>query len=244
MSIGKKFIENTKYQNLEEPAQKKGVPQPALENPVPKDAKLIALPDPHIDGLESLDFYRLLADRGSLRNYTEQTVSIEEFSFLLWATQGVREVTDRPVTKRIVPSAGSRHAFETYILVNKVKRLQTGLYRYAALQHKVYQLPASENITEELTAACLSQKHVFNSALTFFWIAVPFRMAWRYSDRAYRYLHLDAGHVCQNLYLAAEAIHCGVCAIAAFDDDAVNEVLGLDGEEQFAIYIASLGKRE
>ena len=69
-------------------------------------------------------------------------------------------------------------------------------------------------------------------------------MYWRYSERSYRYLHLDAGHVCQNLYLAAEAANCGVCAIAAFDDELVNEALGLDGDTQFAIYVASLGKRE
>jgi SagB-type dehydrogenase family enzyme len=68
-------------------------------------------------------------------------------------------------------------------------------------------------------------------------------MYWRYLERGYRYLHLDAGHICQNLYLAAEPIGCGVCAIAAFDDDAVNAFLGIDGVEQFAIYLASLGKK-
>ncbi len=68
-------------------------------------------------------------------------------------------------------------------------------------------------------------------------------MYWRYSERSYRYLHLDAGHVCQNLYLAAEAAGCGVCAIAAFDDDLLNKALDVDGESQFAIYAASLGKR-
>jgi len=73
------------------------------------------------------------------------------------------------------------------------------------------------------------------------WVAVRQRMVWRYGERGYRYLHLDAGHVCQNLYLAAEALHCGVCAIAAYDDEAVNQLLVLDGREQFVIYIASLG---
>jgi SagB-type dehydrogenase family enzyme len=67
-------------------------------------------------------------------------------------------------------------------------------------------------------------------------------MTWRYPERGYRYLLLDAGHVGQNLYLAAEAIDCGVCAIAAYDDDLVNTELGLDGDDQFAIYIGSVGK--
>jgi len=104
-------------------------------------------------------------------------------------------------------------------------------------------LDAPEEITEILTEACLKQPHVKNSAVTFFWVAVPLRMVWRYCQRGYRYLYLDAGHVCQNLYLLAESIHCGVCAIAAYDDDLVNQALQLDGEEQFAIYIATLGKK-
>ncbi len=68
-------------------------------------------------------------------------------------------------------------------------------------------------------------------------------MRWRYGERGYRYLHMDAGHVCQNLYLAAESIGCGVCAIAAYNDDLLNQTLGLDGEELFVIYVASVGKR-
>jgi SagB-type dehydrogenase family enzyme len=68
-------------------------------------------------------------------------------------------------------------------------------------------------------------------------------MTYRYGERGYRYLHLDAGHVCQNLYLAAEAIGCGACAIAAFEDDEVNRVLGLDGESRFAIYLGAVGKK-
>jgi len=70
------------------------------------------------------------------------------------------------------------------------------------------------------------------------------RMSWRYPERGYRYILLDAGHVCQNLYLVAEALGCGVCAIAAYDDDLTNQVFGLDGESQFIVYLASLGKRQ
>lgn len=84
---------------------------------------------------------------------------------------------------------------------------------------------------------------VKNSAVTFFWAAVTYRMGWRYGERGYRYLFLDAGHVCQNLYLAAEAVGCGVCAIAAFEDDTLNQLLGLDGVEQFAVYVATAGRK-
>jgi len=69
------------------------------------------------------------------------------------------------------------------------------------------------------------------------------RMYWRYVERGYRYLHLDAGHVCQNLALGAEQLGCGICPIAAFDDELLNATLGLDGRNLFVIYLASVGKK-
>ena len=80
-------------------------------------------------------------------------------------------------------------------------------------------------------------------AATFIFTAVSYRTYWRYGERGYRYMHLDAGHVSQNLYLAAEAIGGGACAIGAFYDEELNGVLGLDGEEQFAIYVTTTGKK-
>ena len=142
-----------------------------------------------------------------------------------------------------MPSAGARHPFETFILVNRVEGLQPGLYRYLALSHRIARLPVADDIDQQLTAACLKQQHVLNSAVTFIWVADVQRTVWRYCQRGYRYMFLDAGHVCQNLYLLAEAIGCGVCALAAYDDDMVNAALGLDGEKLFAIYLATLGKR-
>jgi SagB-type dehydrogenase family enzyme len=153
-------------------------------------------------------------------------------------------VSKRPVTLRTVPSAGARHAFETYLLINKVEGLTPGLYRYAAIDHALVTLDLSPEVNARLTAACEDQSQVATSAVTFAWGAVIERMIWRYPERGYRYILLDAGHVCQNLYLAAEALGCGVCAIAAYDDDLTNQVFGLDGENQFIVYLASLGKRK
>ncbi|HUV15385.1 MAG TPA: SagB/ThcOx family dehydrogenase [Pelolinea sp.] len=241
--IGKEFIEKTKYPNLEPSLQSQGVPLPDLQVPAPEGAQMIKLPDGKSLKLDAQDFIRLVDRRETLRNYSDKPLSLEELVYLLWGTQGVKSVTDKPVSKRTVPSAGSRHAFETYLLVNRVDGLPPGLYRYMALEHQLARLDVSEKISDILTEACLNQPHVKNSAVTFFWAAVPLRMVWRYCQRGYRYMYLDAGHVCQNLYLLAESIHCGVCAIAAYDDDLVNQALGLDGEDQFAIYIATLGKR-
>lgn len=241
--IGKDFIEMTKYAHLEPSPQSQGVPQPQLQVPAPAGAKLIPLPDGKDLQLDNVNLIKLVESRETRRNYSETPLSMQELSFLLWGTQGVKSVTEKPATRRTVPSAGSRHAFETYLLINRVAGLEPGLYRYMALEHQLAKLQAPADINSILTNACKNQAHVRNSAVTFFWVAVPMRMVWRYCQRGYRYMFLDAGHVCQNLYLLAEAINCGVCAIAAYDDDLVNAALGVDGEEQFTIYIATLGKR-
>jgi len=241
--IGREFLKMTKYQNLGVYPQKQGVPKPPIELPLEEGAELIDLPVGKNLLLEKLDFTSLIEKRATLRKYAATSLSLDEFAFLLWGTQGVKSVTDSLVTKRTVPSAGARHPFETYILVNKIHGLEPGLYRYMALEHKLAHLPGFDNINQKLTKACLKQQHVKNSALTFIWVAVPERTSWRYSERAYRYIYLDAGHICQNLYLLAEAIDCGVCAIAAYDDDLMNKALNLDGENSFVIYLASLGKK-
>ena len=242
-NIGKEFMEMTKYKNLGVYPQKQGVPMPPIELPVDSSQELIDLPSGKDLQIENFDFVNLVEKRKSLRKYADEPITLEELAYLLWGTQGVKTVTDRPVSFRTVPSAGSRHPFETYLLVNQVSGIEPGLYRYLALSHQLVRMNGFDGIREDLTSACLKQKHVYNSAVTFTWVAIPERTTWRYGSRGFRYIHLDAGHVCQNLYLLAESIDCGVCAIAAFDDDMANNALHLDGENQFVIYLASLGKR-
>lgn len=241
--IVREFMRETQPKNCSEAPQDLGVPQPPLELPVPPDVALIPLPAPDGLNIPPADLREIIEKRRSLRRYTDQALSLAELSYLLWLTQGVKTITKRPVTMRTVPSAGARHAFETILLINNVEGLQPGLYRFAASQHALLKLDAPEDIRDEITHACWDQSQVANSAATFIWVAVVERMCWRYVERGYRYLHLDAGHVCQNLYLAAEAINCGVCAIAAYDDNLLNEALDLDGENLFAIYLGTVGKR-
>ena len=240
--IGRQFIKGTYYRYLERSDQDKGVPQPPLQLDYPATQAPIALPTPHEVTGNPLDIREAIEKRRSVRQYSSQPLSLAELSFLLWCTQGVKQVIGRPVTLRTVPSAGARHAFETYLLINRVDGLAPGLYRFLALEHKLLEIDLSADVAARMVEACWRQQFVRTSAATFIWTAVAYRMTWRYGERGYRYLFLDAGHVCQNLYLAAQAVGCGVCAIAAFDDEAVNRLLGLDGEEQFAIYLASVGK--
>ncbi len=241
--IGQEFLEKTKYQYLDVSDQDKGIKQPLLEQEYDTNQDVIDLPDPKEIKLGNINLVEAIEKRTSLRKYSDKALTLEELSYLLWCTQGVKQVVSRPATLRNVPSAGARHAFETYLLINNVEGLKPGLYKFLAIDHKLIEINLDSNIDENITAACLNQIMVKKSAVTFIWVADVYRMKWRYQERAYRYLLLDAGHVCQNLYLAAEAINSGVCAIAAYDDDAINDILGLDGKDEFAAYIASLGKK-
>ncbi len=242
-SIGRRFMELTTYQHAGLSQQKQGLPQPPLQLPPGEGQAIIPLPPPADTLFPSLDLRCAIEGRRSLRQYSEDPISLDELSMLLWLTQGVEEVTDRPATLRPVPSAGARHAFETYLVVQRVTSLDQGLYRFLAIGHQLVAIDIAPDWVERLAAACPGQKQIQGSAVAFIWTAVLERMVWRYGERGYRYLHLDAGHVCQNLFLAAEAIACGVCAIGAFDDEKTNALLGLDGSDRFTVYMATLGKK-
>jgi len=241
--IGQEFLERTKYKYLGVSDQDKGIKQPAIEKEYENKQNIIDLPNPKEIKLGNIQLIEAIERRRSIRKYTNEALTLEELSYLLWCTQGVKEIKPLPVTLRTVPSAGARHAFETYLLINNVEGLKPGLYRFLATEHRLLVVDIGDDYRDSITAACLDQSIVKTSAVTFIWSAVPYRMKWRYQERAYRYLYLDAGHVCQNLYLAAEGIGSGVCAIAAYEDDSINEILGIDGKEEFVIYLATVGKK-
>ncbi len=241
--IGRQFMRETQYQYMEPSAQQQGQSQPPLELPYDTTQRPVALPDPDALPLDPVDLRAMIRDRRTVRNYLEQEISPEELAFLLWASQGITDVRGSYATVRTVPSAGARHAFETFLLISQVAGIEPGLYRWIASMNQLVPVTLARDIAERVTRAALNQEQVLRSAVTFIWVAVRERMAYRYGERGYRYLFLDAGHVCQNLYLAAEPLGCGVCAMAAFDDEEVNAVLDLDGDNLFAVYMASLGKR-
>jgi len=241
--VGREFMERTRYKYLSVSAQQQGLPQPPLQAPYSGEAEPIDLPAPDEIEVPEVDLRLAIEARESVRRYAEQPLSLAELSYLLWCTQGVKGVQGTYATFRNVPSAGARHAIECYLLVNRVEGLQPGLYRFLALEHKLVAVDLEPGISAAVAKACLDQAMVQRCATTFIWVAVTERMTWRYGQRGYRYMHLDAGHVCQNLYLAAESVGGGACAIAAFSDEDMNHLLGLDGEGQFVIYIATMGKR-
>ena len=223
--------------------QNRGLPVPPIEKASPAGSRRIDLPRPAAwKGIPAIDLRDAVARRESRRSYRGTPLTLEEVAFLLWATQGVR---GRPVAGhayRTVPSAGCRHALETYLAVLDVSGLERAVYRYLPLSHQLLFEFADERLAAGLVGACFGQLFPGQAAATFIWTAVPYRMEWRYGLAAHKVIALDAGHVCQNLYLACEAIGAGTCAIAAYDQEAFDALLRLDGEEEFVVYLAPVGK--
>lgn len=201
------------------------------------DRLRVALPEPE-HPVAPLD--ELLRSRRSVRRFTDDPLSLEELSYLLWACDGITR-RDRGYEFRTAPSAGALYPVETYVTVNAVDGLPPGIYHYSMKHHALEQIRKG-HLGEELARAALDQGMCASAPATFIWTAMFERSRWKYGERAYRYVYLDAGHVAQNLALAAVSLGLGSCQIAATFDDEVNELLGVDGEEESVLYMSVVGR--
>ncbi len=239
------FLKDTirKHIDFAKTDQNRGIEPPPIEKPFADDALITELPEPH--ALKNIPGIRLsdaIKYRKSHRAYQNKPLTLDELSFLLWATQGIRHVIDRGHAYRTVPSAGCRHALETYLCVLNIDGLETGIYRYLPLKHRLLFEFTDDRLKEKIVEAAYNQPYPGKAAVTFVWTAIPYRMEWRYDLAAHKVIAIDAGHVCQNLYLACESIDAGTCAIAAYDQEAMDRLLKIDGIDEFTIYLAPVGK--
>jgi SagB-type dehydrogenase family enzyme len=229
--------------NFSQTDQSRGVPMPSVQKPFSPEAKRLSLPGPgQWQAIPAMNLVDAMAARQSRRAYLPEALTLEELAFLLWACQGVRgRRADGPVL-RTVPSAGCRHTFETYVAALHVTGLEQAIYRYLPLSHELLLEFPVENLREAIITATLGQAFVGRAAATFVWTTTPYRMEWRYGPASHKVIAVDAGHVCQNLYLACEVIGAGTCAVAAYDQEALDALLRVDGEDEFAVYLAPVGK--
>ena len=223
--------------------QSSGIPPPPVEKSYSADAERITLiPPSEFQTLLGADLLVAIKNRRSRRRFSETPLTLEEVSFLLWATQGIQEQLGVGHARRTVPSAGGRHALETYLCALNVRGLDTGFYRYLPVEHQLLVEYRDIRAAERIGWAAFQQNWMSSGAGVFIWSAIPYRMEWRYGLAAHKVILLDAGHVCQNLYLACEAIKAGTCAVAAYDQELMDELLKLDGKDEFVIYLAAVGK--
>lgn len=230
------------YEEGFESDQERKLPQPPLVKAAREDTEKLALPL-DFDMLERKDdLIALIRDRRSSRVYTQETMTVRQLSFLLWATQGIKSIRGKSyATIRTVPCGGARHEFETYLLVRKVEGLAEGIYHYLPMDHALEYLGGVEDIDQTITDTLVGQAWAARANVVFYWTMVAYRAEWRYGIYAHRVALIDAGHLGQNLYLACTGLGLGTCGVAAFDHDLCCRVFGLDGSEEYMVYTAPVG---
>ena len=239
LGIGERFQEETKY-TIENIGGRflDWEHMPERYKNYPESIQRIALPEPKTAIAANL--WEVFQKRRSERNYlTDHVLSIDALSALLWASQGITAAA-RDFHFRTAPSAGGLYPIETYLLVRSVEGLEQGFYHFRPLAFDLEFIKRGA-FGQSLAEAALGQSMVADAQVVFIWTAVVTRSKWKYRQRAYRYIYLDAGHIAQNLYLAGTAASLGVCGIGAFFDDHVNALIGVDGVEETVLYMASVG---
>lgn len=235
--IGDKFQQETKYEPARMPRHRLAwETKPSVYKEYPSAQKL-ELPSFDLNQPPSLD--QVLRQRKSIRDFQAKSISRGRLSYMLWASTGIQRIEDG-YEFRTVPSAGALYPIETYVIVNNVNNLDAGVYHYSVRSHFL-ELIKQGDFKQTITAAALGQGMCATAAAIFVWTAIFERCKWKYGQRAYRYIYLDAGHIAENLALAAVSLNLGSCEIGALYDDHVNAILGIDGVEESVLCMAAAG---
>lgn len=200
-------------------------------------APRVALPRPRDD---ASGLFVALARRRSVREYAARPLALDELSTLLWAAAGVT-ARQGGLALRTAPSAGGLYPIEHYVAVHDVEGLEQGLYHYDVLGRALESLAVGD-LRRRLAGAALDQRVVAEAAVVFIWTAALERSRWKYGDRSLRYVLLDAGHIAENVALAATALGLGSCQIAAFFDEEAADLLGVDPDEEPVVYMSAVGR--
>ena len=239
------FFDKDEYERLvPESDEQQKKPFPLFQKDFDQDTKLVDLIPPEKFEIGGKSFLDVVNRRISRRNYTDEALNLEELSFLLWCTQGVKKTfKDKAGVLRTVPSAGAKSPFETYLIINRVEGIEPGLYRYISFNHKLFFIKSIEDSERKISELTYDQKFVGKGAVIFCWVAIPYRTEWRYTILAHKFIAVDLGHVSENLYLACEAIDLGTVAIGYYEQKKFDELLEIDGKDEFVVLVAPVGKR-
>jgi len=237
--IGERFHEETKYapgRLGDHTLDWEKMPDTYKDYPSPISIR--ALPEPNTGSPANI--WEIFGRRRSTRAFAPaRGLSLGLLSSLLWSTQGITAEAGAWYF-RTAPSAGGLYPIETYIFARAVEGLEQGVYHFRPHRFDLEFIKRGDCATG-LADAALGQEMITEAQTTFIWTSVVSRSTWKYRQRAYRYIYMDAGHICQNLYLAATAAGLGVCAVGAFYDDLVNDIIGVDGTDEKAVYLGCAG---
>ncbi|MDD4137307.1 MAG: SagB/ThcOx family dehydrogenase [Methanoregula sp.] len=243
-NIGKDFIYGTRYPDYSTVDLVLRVPEPPHELPVRKGQTVIKLPNPKRFKVPDIPVRKAIEDWEPVGFFSRSEMDLKQLSYLLWCTQGFKKTVAETVDIRNVPSSGSRNPLETYFVASDVEGLETGLYRYLPKSHSIVAERIDSGLTLEMSTASLNFKVVTRAAITFIWVAVPYRTVWAMGNRGYRCVLIEAGHICQNLILAAAGLGFEVAPIDLFHDELIATLADLDPETQWPVYLAAVGTVE
>ncbi|MEW6094927.1 MAG: SagB/ThcOx family dehydrogenase [bacterium] len=235
LDIGEKYHQESKHTllNILSEAGIRGH-EPPMFKKYPK-AKKIKLPQDF--KYRGISVEEAIVKRRSKRNFLPKPISLEELSCLLHYASGITGYG----RLRAAPSAGALYPIEIYPVIHQVKDITPGIYHYSIEDHSL-ELLEEGDYRHKLSQHCLGQKFVAEAAVAFIMTAVFARTKWKYRNRAYRYVLIEAGHIGENIYLSATSLGLGTCAVGAFFDDQINKELNIDGIKEAAIHITVVGK--
>lgn len=211
-------------------------------NTVQKNPDFVLLPAPNLKGTVSIE--ETLLNRRSVREFKKDALTIQQVSQLLWAAYGITKEMNSPSFLRggfkTAPSAGALYPLEIYLVAGNVKGLNPGIYKYLPEGHQLIRT-YDKDIRKELTEAALNQKFITQAPISLVYSAVFDRTTKKYGDRGReRYVCMDMGHSAENVCLQAVALGLGSCAVGAFDDTMVKNVIMMPNEEE-PLYILPIG---
>ena len=204
----------------------------SMQNSAPE---IIQLPTPRYDGETSVE--KALLQRRSVRSYKKDPLTVSDISQILWAAQGI---TEKTYGLRTAPSAGALYPLELYLVATNVDELKPGVYKYIPQDHTMKRISEGDKRIDVSNAA-LKQDAIENSSAIVIITAIYERTEVKYGKRAERYVHIEVGHVGQNIYLQAVSLGIGTVMIGAFKDEALKKVLGF-AEDEYPLAIMPLGK--
>ncbi|MCX8123341.1 MAG: SagB/ThcOx family dehydrogenase [Spirochaetes bacterium] len=193
----------------------------------------ITLPQPLFD--DNMSVGLALKKRRSVRNFATTAISLYQLSQILWAANGLSSGY-----YRTAPSAGATYPLSCYAVIGQVETIEKGLYRYVVKNHRLQRL-LPYDLRSALCRAALHQKFIEMAPVSIVVTAVYERTTGHYGQRGIRYVHMEAGHVGQNISLQAVALGLGTVMVGAFQDEVVKEVLSLDKYEE-PLYIIPVGR--
>ncbi len=238
--IGDLYHQETKYRRESGPhGGPEGAHPPLPFKEMTRTQKHFPLCPPDPKGGKSV--WEAIAQRRSVREFSRRSLSFLQISQLVWAIQGIT-LKAHGFDFRASPSAGGLYPIETYLAANRIEEIPSGLYHYEVRGARLILLREGL-FGPELSSAGLGQEMLGEAAAVFVWTAVVGRSKWKYRERAYRYIYMDAGHIGQALYLAASALDLGCCTVGAFFDDEVDHLVGVDGKQEISVYLGAVGHR-